>query len=84
MVGRNVAVYRQRFIVGERWGLRVIGLLFDHQPIPLRKEHKSPQAVGMIASTANMRLEHPPDGREIEKFLNTSRLVHQEFPGKCG
>jgi hypothetical protein len=50
-------------------------LLFDHQPIPLREQHQGPQAVGVIASTAHMRLEHPSDGGDIEKFFYPSRLI---------
>jgi hypothetical protein len=54
-------------------------MLFDDQPIPLRKQHQGPQTVGMIASTADVGVEHLSDGGEIEKFLHPVRPIHQKF-----
>jgi hypothetical protein len=34
----------------------------------------------MIASAADMGLEHAPDGGEIEKFSDTSRRLYEKLP----
>jgi hypothetical protein len=53
--------------------------LFDHQPIPLRKQHEGPQPVGMIASAADMGVDHATNDGDIEKFSDTARLLYQKL-----
>jgi hypothetical protein len=57
-----------------------MSLLFDHHSIPLRKQHEGPQTVRMIAAAAHVGVEHAVDGGDIEKFFDTSWLLHQKLP----